>query len=159
MTNTCPGMKRKRSTPRARPDSLEFRTYLALVQAHEAQNAPFVEVFKGAGLTEVQFNTLRILLRGPEEGCTCQQIGEQLLHRVPDVTRLLDRMERAGLVARERSAVDRRVVLVRITPHGQGAAEALYQPLAKLHRRQLAHLSKGDMGTLNRLLRTLFVER
>lgn len=145
-------------TPRTRPDSLEFRTYLALIQAHESQHAPFVEAFKEAGLTEVQFNALRILLNGPREGCTCQHIGDKLLHRVPDVTRLLDRMEKANLVVRERSDEDRRVVLVRITRTGQRLAEGLYAPLAKLHRKQLAFMSKLDMKELNRLLRMLFEE-
>ena len=152
-------MKAETKRPRTRPDSLEFRTYLALIQAHEAQHAPFVAAFKKAGMTEVQFNTLRILLRGPKEGCTCQHIGDHLLHRVPDVTRLLDRMEKAGLVDRERSTDDRRIVLVRITDKGQQAAEALYRPLAELHRQQFSHVTKKDLQVLNRLLRTLFVER
>ncbi|MCA8980638.1 MAG: MarR family transcriptional regulator [Planctomycetes bacterium] len=142
-----------------RPETLEHRTFLALLQAHEALQAEAQQCFKAAGLTDAQFNTLRILLRGPEEGCSCQQIGDELLKRVPDVTRLIDRMERAGLVTRERSQEDRRVVRVRITPAGQQRAEALYEPLGELHARQFAHLSAQDTDQLNRLLRTLFRER
>lgn len=147
----------KQAAPR--PDTLDHDAFLALLQAHEALHAEAQQCFKAAGLTDAQFNTLRILLRGPEEGCSCQQIGDQLLRRVPDVTRLLDRMERDGLLTRERSTADRRVVLVRITALGQERAEALYQPLADLHARQFAHLSRAEAGELNRLLRTLFTER
>lgn len=150
-------MKRKPIKPR--PESIELRTHLALLQAHEAQQVPFTAMFKDAGLTEVQFNTLRILLRGPAEGCTCHQVRDQLLNRVPDVTRLLDRMEKSGLVLRERSTEDRRVVMVRATTAGQELAESLYSPLAKLHRKQLRHLSERETTTLNKLLRKLFTER
>lgn len=142
-----------------RPETLEHRTFLALLQASEALQAESQQRFKAAGLTDAQFNTLRILLRGPDEGCSCQQIGDQLLKRVPDVTRLIDRMERAGLVTRERARDDRRVVRVRITPEGQRRAESLYEPLAELHALQFAHLSQEEVEQLNRLLRTLFLER
>ena len=153
-------MPRQTPTPaQPQPGSLERRTYLALVQAHEAQQAVFARAFKQAGLTDAQFNALRILARGPEQGSTCHEIGDQLMTRVPDVTRLLDRLEKAELVTRERSTADRRVVLVRITVLGRERVESLEEPLRLLHAMQLAHLSREDVTTLDRLLRTLFVER
>lgn len=142
-----------------RPPTLEHRAYLALLQAHEALHVQTAEVFKAGGLTETQFNALRILLRGSLQTCSCQEIGDQLLKRVPDVTRLIDRMEKAGLVTRERSAGDRRVVEIRITAEGQRRAEALYQPLQELHEQQFAHFTPDELGQLDRLLRTLFIER
>ncbi len=147
------------TTPAPRPQSLEHTTYLALLQAHEALAGEGRSCFQDGGLSEAQFNTLRIVLRGPAEGATCREIGEQLLRRVPDVTRLVDRMERDGLVTRARDDRDRRVVRVRATAEGKRRCEALYQPLHRLHERQFAHLSREELGELNRLLRTLFAER
>ena len=146
-------------TPRPRPETLEHATFLALLQAHEALATACRPLFQDAGLTEAQFNALRICLRGPAEGATCREIGAQLLRRVPDVTRLVDRMERDGLVTRARDPHDRRVVRVTATAEGQRRAESLYEPLRALHERQLAHLTEAERRELNRLLRTLFVER
>lgn len=77
--------------------------YLALIQVHELLNSEFNALFREHALTGPQFNVLRILIQGPREGVPCSRIGDELIHRVPDVTRLVDRMLKAGLVTRERS--------------------------------------------------------
>jgi len=86
-------------------------------------------------------------------GRSCGHIGDQLVARVPDVTRLIDRLEHAGLVTRRRTLADRRLVLVEITPKGVDVVAALDKPVADLHRSQFAHMSRSDMKELNRLLR------
>lgn len=129
--------------------------YLDLVRAHDRLTAAFAELFADHGLTQAQFNVLRILLGGPSEGLPCQVIGARLLSRVPDVTRLVDRMEAGGLVSRRRSARDGRVVLVRASRKGRAVCERLAEPVAALHERQIEHLSPTARRALQRGLRAL----
>ena len=129
--------------------------FLDLVRAHEQLMGEFQELFKAHGLTMAWFNVLRILLGGPAEGLPCQAVAERLVQRVPDVTRLLDRMEKAGLVTRQRSASDRRVVLVTPTDEGRSRCDALADPVLALHARQLEHLSLDELGSLHVGLRSL----
>lgn len=126
--------------------------YLNVIRVHELLMGEFEDLFRTVGLTHTQFNVLRILLTGPSGGQPCQAVGEGLLKRVPDVTRLLDRMERDGLVERHRSDEDRRVVLVEITGEGRRRAEGLYRSVDALHRRQFAHLGSDQTAALNDLL-------
>lgn len=135
-------------------ESAARSAYLALVQVHEALSSSVSALFKEHELTSAQFNVLRILVQGPTEGCSCQDIKEQLIHRVPDVTRLLDRMEAAGLVRRSRSETDRRVVRVRATARGRKRCEAMYEPLDALHEELFrGRLTRGELRDLDRLLR------
>ena len=130
--------------------------YLDLRRVHERLAREFEELFKSQGLTHAWFNVLRILQGGPDEGTRCRDLGEKLVNRVPDVTRLLDRMEGAGLIERERSLEDRRVVRARITPEGRGKLRALEKPVDDLHLAQFAHLEADELerfgATLRRLL-------
>ena len=135
-----------------RRDILARDTYLNLVRVHERLSADFSDLFREAGLTAAQYNVLRILLGGPSEGAPCQYIGERLLNRVPDVTRLVDRMQEAGLVSRSRSAEDRRVVLVRVTAKGTKLCRGLDGPVMKLHRRQFERLSARSLAAINESL-------
>ena len=148
------GMSRPIS-PKPMPLSPARDAYLALVQVHERLSSEFQDLFKSQGLTQTWFNVLRLLVTGPREGLTCQDLGSGLIHRVPDVTRLLDRMEGEGLVSRSRSEEDRRVVLVRATSLGRRRCEALYGDVDELHRAQFAGLSVRSVRELNRLLRDL----
>ena len=129
--------------------------YLALVQVHDRLTSEFEALFRRHGLTSAQFNVLRILVQGPRAGVTCSEIGAQLVHRVPDVTRLVDRLHERGWVARARCADDRRVVRVRLTPAGRRRCTSLYAPVDRLHRDQFAHLSPHAASQLDRLLRQL----
>ncbi|MEO0649779.1 MAG: MarR family transcriptional regulator [Planctomycetota bacterium] len=122
--------------------------YLALVQAHEVLVGEFAELFRRHGTTQAQFNVLRVLVQASKGTASCAEIGERLIHRVPDVTRLIDRMEAGGWVARRRSDQDRRVVLVSITEAGQALCEGLYGDVEALHARQTAHLPPADLTRL-----------
>ena len=139
--------------PKTIPDSPARDVYLDLLRLHERVFGQFQALFRRHGLSHVQFNVLRILVEGPAEGLPCQAISERLLNRVPDVTRLIDRMESAGLVERERCTEDRRVVRVRITKEGRRACEALYPAVTALHAEQFAHLSGKELETLRAGLR------
>lgn len=91
--------------------SLEEALALSLMMCSQQMLARHQRVLKLENLSDVQYNILRILKGAGEEGRSCGEISERLVTRVPDVTRLLDRLEGRGLIRRERSKKDRRVVL------------------------------------------------
>lgn len=140
---------------RAPFEHVEQEAYLNLLRTKSVLEGELHALFKARGLSEATYNALRILrgeLRAGVEGVACQVIGERLITRVPDVTRLIDRLERAGLARRARTPSDRRVVLVSITKKGLSLLESIDKPLLELHKRQLRHLERSELETLNRLL-------
>jgi DNA-binding MarR family transcriptional regulator len=130
---------------------LEHQVFLALQTLSSELGQQSAELLKAAGLSTAQFNVLRVL-RGAGEGRTCGEISAQLISRDPDVTRLLDRLEQAGLVARTRERADRRVVTTRISGAGLALLSTLDAPMAELHARQFAHLSPDRLALLLDLL-------
>lgn len=137
-------------------DLAEQEAYLNLLRTKNILEGDMAALFKTKALSEATYNALRIL-RGEQQaggaaGVPCQVIGERLITRVPDVTRLIDRLERSGLAKRGRTADDRRVVLVSITKKGLAVLESLDRPLMDLHRRQLRHMGREELAELNRLL-------
>jgi DNA-binding MarR family transcriptional regulator len=139
-------------------DSPAQQAYLNLAYTHAQLAAQFASLFKAHDLSEATYNILRVL-RGvrklPENGkdaLPCGEIGERLIARVPDVTRLIDRLVKAGLVDRIRGEDDRRVVLARITTKGLALLRKLDTPVLELHDQTLGHLSKTELKQLNNLL-------
>lgn len=107
------------------------------------------------GVTQAQYNVLRIL-RGAHPDCyTCSEIGERLLDRTPDVTRLLIRLEGRGLVKRQRAERDRRVVEVEVTDEGLEVLGRLDEPVREAIGRLVRHLSASELGVLSDLLERL----
>jgi len=137
------------------PDTPARRAYLALVQVHEQLAGEASALFRSRGLSLSQFNALRILVNAPENGVSCQFIAENLVHRVPDVTRLVDRMERSGLVTRQRCTNDRRVVRVSITAKGRELCESCYPDVAAMHERHFEGMAEDKVEALDGLLREL----
>lgn len=107
------------------------------------------------GVTQAQYNVLRILRGRHPKHYACSEIGERLLDRTPDVTRLLVRLEARGLVRRERAAHDRRVVEVEITDDGLDILSQLDGPVEDAIERIGSHLSDADLTRLSDLLETL----
>lgn len=137
----------------ARPfTSLEQEAYLSIVRTEAVLRADLERVFAGRGISGTQYNVLRIL-RGAGTGGLCRnEIRDRLLTRMPDVTRLLDRMEDAGLIARARSDDDRRMVRTTLTGRGRELVDSLDAPVAAEHRRALGHLSDAKLRSLIDLL-------
>jgi DNA-binding MarR family transcriptional regulator len=129
--------------------------FLELLKTHEALLGEFSALFKQHKLTLAQFNVLRILRGAGPSGLPCQQIGERLINRLPDVTRLLDRMAAAKLVSRERNAGDRRIVTVKLTAEGRRRVDALDEPVLALHERQVEHMPASDLEQLAEILERL----
>lgn len=137
-------------------ESAAEEAYLNVLRTAAVLEAPFDRLFRAHGLSEATYNVLRILrgekMSGNREGLACQEIGARVITRVPDMTRLLDRLEEAGLVARERSSEDRRVVLCRVTEAGLKRIATLDEPLKELHQAQLKRMSGADLKRLSELL-------
>lgn len=100
------------------------------------------------GITPSQYNVLRILRGAGEGGLGRNEIRERLVNRMPDVTRLLDKMEEAGLVRRERSLADRRYVPTVLTGQGLALVNKLDGPVIESHQSHLGHLSPGQLHSL-----------
>jgi DNA-binding MarR family transcriptional regulator len=109
------------------------------------------EALKPFDLTITQYNVLRIL-RGAGEGLCRNEVGERLVTKVPDVTRLLDRMESAGLIVRQRGGEDRRFVSTQITEKGLKLLEKIDRELPAIHGRQLGHVSQKRLRELISIL-------
>lgn len=109
-------------------------------------------ILRPHGISAAQYNVLRILRGAGSQGLCRNEIRDRLLTRMPDVTRLLDRLEEAGLVTRERDATDRRLVTTRLTPRGSELVDVLDRPVAEEHERRLGHLGEEQLRTLIRLL-------
>ena len=108
-------------------------------------------ILKNEDLSPTQYNVLRIL-RGSPDGLPCGEIANRMITRDPDITRLLDRLEKRGLISRWRESKDRRVVRARITPNGLKLLTRLDQPVEEAHRKQLGHLGKDRLRALAELL-------
>ena len=129
----------------------EEAAYLDLVRTTEMLSRPLAQVLKTEDLSPAQYNVLRIL-RGSPEGLTCGEIGNRMITRDPDITRLLDRMEKRKLISRRRDDKDRRVVLPRITAEGLNVLARLDHPVRDMHRRLLGHLGTERLQALRQLL-------
>src|SRR3984893_13424685 len=120
--------------------SLENRIFVALLETADAISQEAEQLLKAAGLTGAQYNVLRILRGAEPEGLPCRGIGDRMISHDPDMTRLLDRMEKRSLISRERQTDDRRVVKTRITPQALSLLKTLDQPVRDLHKRQFRHM-------------------
>ena len=91
--------------------------FLELLRTTDMLSRGLIHVLKAEDLSATQYNVLRIL-RGAPEGLPCGEIASRMITRDPDITRLLDRMEKRSLISRCRETKDRRMVMARITSEG-----------------------------------------
>lgn len=110
---------------------------------------------KASGITATQYNVLRILRGAGDEGLCRSEVGQRMVRRVPDVTRLLDRLEDTGVIARARGGEDRRYVTTRITPKGLQVLAALDDVTARFLQRHMGTLDADQVQTLIALLSIL----
>lgn len=126
--------------------------FLDLLRTTDMLSRGPAAVIKIADLSANQYNVLRIL-RGAPEGLPCGEIAGRMITRDPDITRLLDRLEKRGLISRCRETRDRRMVMTRITPEGLNLLARLDEPVQEAHRKQLGHLGRERLRALSELLR------
>ena len=129
----------------------EEAAFVDLLRTTDMLSRPLAQLLKTEDVSATQYNVLRIL-RGAPEGLTCGEVANRMLTRDPDITRLLDRLEKRGLTSRCREVKDRRMVLTRITPEGLALLGRLDRPVHEAHRAQLGHLGRERLRTLAELL-------
>ena len=140
----------KQRRPFASP---EQEALLGLRMAAARLLAPWERFLKTtADVSTSQYNVLRILRGSHPTGLTCGEIGERTIARDPDVTRLVDRLARRGLVERARSETDRRVVQVDITPKGLDLLRELDPHVQRMPRAMLGHMSQTRLRQLSKLV-------
>jgi DNA-binding MarR family transcriptional regulator len=133
-------------------ESLEQEAVLNVLRTADVLLQRITAVLKPFKLSHSQYNVLRILRGAGSEGLACRAIGERMITRDPDITRLLDRLEVRGLLTRTRDQKDRRVITARITLEGRRLLEELDQPIAEVDRQPLHHLGEQRLQTLIHLL-------
>lgn len=145
-------IRNKERTPiRRRAGVLEEQTYVNLMLTADYLSRRLEPVLRAADISPTQYNVLRIL-RGAPQGLTCGELGDRMITRDPDITRLLDRLEKRGLLSRGRDPNDGRVVLTRITAAGLKMLAQLDSPVLDAHRLLLGHLGPEKLRNLRGLL-------
>ena len=136
---------------RRRTACAEEAAFLELLRTCDLLSRGPAQVLKVEDLSATQYNVLRIL-RGAPEGLPCGEIASRMITRDPDITRLLDRLEKRELISRCRETKDRRMVMARITPEGLKLVARLDAPVEESHRKQLGHLGRERLRALTELL-------
>lgn len=132
-------------------DLLEQESMLNLLRTNDQFQNRFGRLFREFGLTSSQYNVLRIL-RGEGKPMPCQEIADRMIQVVPAMTGLLDRLEKQGLITRERSSEDRRVVYVELAEKARELLSQMDDPVSDLHKRLIGHLTSAELRELSRLL-------
>ncbi len=132
--------------------SLREEAALSIARTAAVLEHTLAQVLKPHGVTPTQYNVLRILRGAGDAGLCRNEVGERLIRRVPDVTRLLDRMEEQALIDRRRSESDRRFVTTCITPRGLALLDELEGPILRFHESCLAHMADDQLAALIEML-------
>ncbi len=117
------------------------------------------QALKPHGVSATQYNALRILRGAGPDGLPCGEVAARMINQDPDVTRLFDRMEKPGWIVRERSRIDRRVQLARITNEGLRLLDSMDPAIAHYHDETMGHLTQVELRELNRLLERLLATK
>jgi DNA-binding MarR family transcriptional regulator len=137
--------KKARGTP-------EEAAFLDLLRTCDLLSRGLAQFLKSEDLSPTQYNVLRILRGAPPAGLPCGEIADRMITRDPDITRLLDRLEKRELISRCRETKDRRMVVARITPQGLKLLARLDEPVQEMHSKQLGHLGGAKLKELQDLL-------
>lgn len=135
--------------------SREQEAYLSVLRTADALQSSVEARLKEFGLTGTQYNALRILRGAGAEGLPCSEVGGRMITRDPDITRLLDRMQKRGLVERARGKRDRRVVYGKITATGLKLLRELDEPIEQHGREMLRHVGQKKLALLIELLESV----
>jgi DNA-binding MarR family transcriptional regulator len=139
--------------PSRRFDSPQQEAYLNLWRTYDRLRMVEDELFDKYDLTAQQYNALRLLRGHRPEKLPTLALASRLVSHAPDITRLLDKLERRGLIERERLADNRRVVMVGITAEGIALLKELDGPVRECNLKQLGHLTPEQLTTLAELLK------
>ena len=132
--------------------SLKEEANLSIQRTAAVLEHAFEAALKPQGITATQYNVLRILRGAEPDGLCRNEISERLVRQVPDVTRLLDRLEDAKFIGRQRGGADRRYVVTRITRAGLNLLDDVEHRIDQIHDEQLGHLDESQLRSLVSLL-------
>jgi MarR family transcriptional regulator, organic hydroperoxide resistance regulator len=141
-----------RKSSRGKFDSLAQEAYLGLWRTYDRLKALEDALFSQYDLSAQQYNALRLLRSAHPGTMPTLALGTRLVSRAPDVTRLLDKLEQRGLIARERRASNRRVVEIGITAAGLALLDELNEQVQQCHQQQLGHLPDKTLQEIIKLL-------
>ncbi|GMV91802.1 MAG: hypothetical protein AMXMBFR82_15800 [Candidatus Hydrogenedentota bacterium] len=130
----------------------EDEAMLNIMRTHSVLTGISSALLKEQNLSAPLYNILRILRGAGDHGARVHDIGDRMVAREPDMTRLIDRLEKLKLARRERCKVDRRVIYVHITPAGLDTLATLDGPVREMHRKLLGHMSATELATISRLM-------
>lgn len=133
-------------------DSLEQEAFLNIWRTYDRLRIEEDRLFERFDLSPQQYNALRILRGAHPRSLPTLKLAKKLVSRAPDITRLLDKLARRGLIERERPESNRRTVEVRITGAGMKLLAQLAGPVRECHARQLGHMSRKKLAELIALL-------
>ncbi|HVJ04299.1 MAG TPA: MarR family transcriptional regulator [Candidatus Saccharimonadales bacterium] len=131
--------------------TIEEELLVSLLRTTDVLNARFEQMIRPFNISMTQYNVLRILRGAGPDGRTCGEIGERMIAREPDVTRVLERMEKAGLIKRTRDTADRRVVVTRITSVGLKLLDEIDPKLREIDG-LLKPMGERKLGSMLQLL-------
>ena len=135
--------------------SVAQEAFLTLQRTADVVARRGAQFLKKWDISGTQYNVLRILRGAGPDGLRCGEIGERMVTHDPDITRLLDRMEKAGWVERARDTTDRRVVLTRISKKGLDLLRQIDKPIEEETRVMGSHISDKKLRELINLLNEL----
>jgi len=130
----------------------EEEAYLSIVRTAAMLEHALAQALKPFDITPTQYNVLSILRGAGSEGLCRNEVGGRLVTAMPDVTRLLDRMEDTGLIVRQRSTTDRRVVSTKLTKKGLDLVGKLDGKVVEIHEKQFRNVDRRSLKTLIALL-------
>jgi DNA-binding MarR family transcriptional regulator len=126
--------------------------FVSLQRTADIMMRKITQFLKPWGISPTQYNVLRILRGAGPEGLCCGEVSDRMITHDPDITRLLDRIERLGWIERARSTKDRRVVVARISKKGLELLKEIDKPLEDFNREASSHLSEKKLRELIGLL-------
>ena len=137
---------------------LEEEVTLSVIRKADLLMQRITDLLKPYGLSPTQYNVLRILRGAGQNGASCKDIASRLIARDPDVTRLMDRLEKRGVLTRGRAPEDRRVVTHQLTAEGLALVNELDRPVHELHRATMRGIEPAKLRTLIAILDEIRIE-
>lgn len=134
-------------------DSPEQEVFLQLWRTYDCLKNLEDSLFERYELSPQQYNALRLLQNVAPDNMQTMELGRRLISRCPDITRMLDRLEKRSLIERTRVPENRRVVEVSISDQGQALLKKMEKSVLAMHHRQLGHLCVQEQKQLIQLLR------
>lgn len=135
-------------TPPPRPQELTT----AVLRTADALRRRIAATLSPHGITSQQYNVLRILRGVHPDSLPTLEVGARMIEQTPGITRLLDRLETAGLVRRERGGNDRRLVECRITAAGRTLLARLDGPVDEINRQAVRGIPAQERSSLLQML-------